>query len=105
MPTLRLPTRSPALPTGHLPEHHPPGQSPLVLSYHGPREKEPSFTDGRFDALASYVALRECLNKWRRRQDLCCGRLFESHVIHLKVSLLMSRIWKILSLVPHRLKP
>ena len=53
MPTLRLSTRSPALPTGHLPEHHPFEQSPLVLSCHGPREGEPSFTDGRFDALAS----------------------------------------------------
>ena len=53
MSTLRLSTRSPALPTGHLPEHHPFEQSPLVLSCHGPREGEPSFTDGRFDALAS----------------------------------------------------
>ena len=53
MPTRRLSTRSPALPTGHLPEHHPSGQSPLVLLCHGPREEEPSFAGGRFDALAS----------------------------------------------------
>ena len=60
MSILRLPARSPALPTGHLPEHHPPGKSSLVSSCHGPREEEQSFTDGRFDALAS------CLLEGRR---------------------------------------
>ena len=53
MATLRLSTRSSALPTGHFPEYHPSGYSPLVLSCHAPREEEPSLTDGPFNALAS----------------------------------------------------
>ena len=76
MPTLRLSTRSPALPTGHLPEHHPSGQSPLVLLCHGPREEEPSFAGGRFDALA--LCLLEGL---RVRKGGVVGRLSALEVV------------------------
>ena len=82
MPTLRLSTRSPALPIGHHPEH----QSPLVLPCHGPREEEPSFTDGRFDALASCLleglrvrkggAVGTRCRRWKpmtRRRTWWCG--------------------------------
>ena len=75
MPTLRVSTRSLALPTGHFPEHHPDGQSPLVLSCHGPREEEPSFTDGRFDALES------CLLEGLRVRKGVVGRLSALEVV------------------------
>ena len=49
MPTLRLSAPSPALSTGHLPEHHLLGLSPLVLSYDCLREEALSFTGSSFD--------------------------------------------------------
>ena len=39
MPTLWLPNRSPALPTGHLLEYHPPGQSSIVCRATAPAKK------------------------------------------------------------------
>ena len=54
MSSLWLSARSPAVPTGHRREHHP----PLALPRHGPRKKEPPFMDGHFDALASRLLER-----------------------------------------------
>ena len=58
MQSLRLSAWSWALPTSHHREHYPTGSSPLALPCHGLRKEEPSFTNSRFDALASCLLER-----------------------------------------------
>ena len=45
----------PVLPTGHRPEHHPPGESLRFCSLYGPRKEETPFADSRLNALALCV--------------------------------------------------
>ena len=53
IPPPRLSTWSSAFPTGNLADRHPAGCPTLDLSCYNPREEELSFTDDRYDALAS----------------------------------------------------
>ena len=50
---LCMSARCRVLPASRRPEHYSTGQSLLALPCHGPRIKEPPFTDDRFDALAT----------------------------------------------------
>ena len=44
--------RSRVHPTSQRPKHHPMGQPLIGRPWFGPRKEEPSFADGRLDALA-----------------------------------------------------
>ena len=70
MQSLRLSAWSWALPTSHHREHYPTGSSPLALPCHGLRKEEPSFTNSRFDALASCL-----LERFLVREGAVVGKL------------------------------